>query len=308
MNPEKFAKILRVCVCPGCKGDLIQQGESTQQDSALVCPSCHATYPVKNGAIHFITPIQTQDSLDGMKYHFKRLLGPLYYRLVRPAISPSYPYDTLGYLLKSCRPGEEIVLDLGSGNHRIHPDVFAIDVVDYAAVDIVCSIHQLPFRSHSVTMVLTNNVMEHIPYIHHAWEEIQRITKPNGENIHVVPFLYPFHASPDDFQRYTHAGLAHLFSGWQVLQQITVAGPFSLFNAAVTEFFSILLSFGQPKLQGLLYLLLCVPLAPLKFLDFLFVGHARFISMAAIILIHLRKPPSTDHEETPVATTGGLDG
>ncbi|MBF0136035.1 MAG: class I SAM-dependent methyltransferase [Magnetococcus sp. DMHC-1] len=304
MDALKFARIAHILICPTCRGDLIQRGEWTRNNLVLACDACQQEYPVRQGAVHFIAPVRTQDSLDGMKYHLKRLLGPLYYRLIRPAVSPSFPYNTRGYLLKSCRPREEIVLDLGSGNLQIHPDVYAIDVVDYAAVDIVCSIHQLPFRTDTVAMLLTNNVMEHIPHVHQAWQEIQRVTRPGGDNVHVVPFLYPFHASPDDFQRYTHAGLAHLFPEWQVIRQITVAGPLSLFNAVMTEFFSILLSFGQQKLRGILYLLLCLPLAPLKFLDIFFVGHKQFISLAATILIHLRKPAARETDIKPLSTAG----
>jgi hypothetical protein len=40
-----------------------------------------------------------------------------------------------------------------------------------------------------------------------------------------VPFLYPFHAAPHDYQRYTPSGLAMLFEDFEVLEVGTDRRP-----------------------------------------------------------------------------------
>jgi SAM-dependent methyltransferase len=54
-------------------------------------------------------------------------------------------------------------------------------------------------------------VLEHVPRPWVVAQEIRRILKPNGVCVVTAPFLQASHADPDDYFRYTIAGLESLF-------------------------------------------------------------------------------------------------
>ena len=59
----------------------------------------------------------------------------------------------------------------------------------------------------SIDTVLLLDVMEHLPFPDRALKEIHRVLKPQGLCILQIPFLYPIHDAPLDFQRWTCYGL-----------------------------------------------------------------------------------------------------
>jgi len=85
-------------------------------------------------------------------------------------------------------------VDTGRGMYGARPTVFA----DAAG---------LPFQDDSVDTVLLFEVLEHLPSPTGSLAEIRRVLKPGGVLIASVPFLYPIHDAPHDFQRYTMHGL-----------------------------------------------------------------------------------------------------
>jgi SAM-dependent methyltransferase len=70
---------------------------------------------------------------------------------------------------------------------------------------------QLPFSSDCVETVTLLEVLEHLPNPNAAIAEAYRILKKRGILIITVPFLYPIHDAPFDFQRWTKYGLHELF-------------------------------------------------------------------------------------------------
>lgn len=73
--------------------------------------------------------------------------------------------------------------------------------------DVYGDAHRLPVRSCSVDGVLLLNVLEHLRDADTALKEIARVLKPGGACIVEVPFFYPLHDQPFDFQRWTRYGL-----------------------------------------------------------------------------------------------------
>ena len=59
-------------------------------------------------------------------------------------------------------------------------------------------------------MVIGLEVFEHIKYPNKAVNEIYRLLKPNGNFLMSVPFMFPIHDEPYDFQRWTLQGLRFL--------------------------------------------------------------------------------------------------
>ena len=225
-----------------------------------------------------------------MKDQLKRYLGSSYYRLGVTIFAPGFPFNYGAAIRRHVDPRHQIVVDVGSGNNRIDQNIIALDAIDYAAVDIVADIDALPFKADAIDALCNRSVLEHVPNPLHASAELARCTRPGGLGIHVIPFLFPYHASPIDYTRLTHTGAAGLFSGWTVVEQRNTTGPVTLFLVCLLEFLSALLSLGRPQLKAFIYLSLCLLVFPLKVLDAPFIGRRAFLGMAPTILTIVRKP------------------
>lgn len=112
-----------------------------------------------------------------------------------------------------------IVLDIGAADRWIatHLPLNASYVaLDYPATsdefyglrpDIFADASSLPIADSSVDHVVCLEVIEHLRDPAAALREIERVLKPGGCAWISVPFMYPIHNEPFDFQRYTEYGL-----------------------------------------------------------------------------------------------------
>ena len=112
-----------------------------------------------------------------------------------------------------------IILDIGSADRWIemHFDVNTQYVaLDYPETgqdlyqsrpDVFADAASLPFQDDSIDTVLLLEVLEHIAEPRKALKEIARVLKPGGRVLLTMPFIYPVHDAPFDFQRYTQFGL-----------------------------------------------------------------------------------------------------
>lgn len=114
------------------------------------------------------------------------------------------------------------ILDIGCGTQALRPLITAkhhyigLDYYDTATQwyhtrpDIFADAQLLPIAAASVDNILLLDVLEHLPQPELCIQEIARILKPGGHCILQVPFLYPIHDKPLDFQRWTLYGLQQL--------------------------------------------------------------------------------------------------
>lgn len=65
----------------------------------------------------------------------------------------------------------------------------------------------LPFTTGSIDTVIMFDVIEHVALPDHALQDIYRVLKPEGKLLLSMPFLYPAHDEPYDYQRLTTHGL-----------------------------------------------------------------------------------------------------
>ena len=65
------------------------------------------------------------------------------------------------------------------------PTTNYLDVQDYSVI--AYDGHNLPIQSHSIDVIFSSNVLEHIPHVDAIQAELHRVLKPGGKAIHVLP-------------------------------------------------------------------------------------------------------------------------
>lgn len=110
------------------------------------------------------------------------------------------------------------VLDIGCGLQPYRPFLDASQT-EYVGIDregplskptIVGNAESLPFPDESFDVVLSTQVLEHLPEPERALAEAVRVLKRGGRLILTVPGVWPTHEAPHDFWRFTRHGLMRL--------------------------------------------------------------------------------------------------
>jgi len=152
------------------------------------------------------------------------------------------------------------ILDLGCGDGRItnelidQYDVIGIDMSKEAlkyvkAKKTLASVNQVPFKDHSFDLVLSSEVIEHLPdkILNKAIEEIQRLSSkyilisvPFGENLYENSTKCNkcrklFHMNLH-FQSYSKKRLASLFPDFKLINS-AVFGPWVEYSSNILLFF-----------------------------------------------------------------------
>lgn len=118
-----------------------------------------------------------------------------------------------------------VILDAGAGHMRYkpffdnciylsqeHPLGIGFKKMETLEYDLVSPIDKyIPLRSGSVSGIISTSVLEHLRYPQNFFMEAYRILKPGGKLFINVPFNYPEHEVPFDFQRPTRYGLKRWF-------------------------------------------------------------------------------------------------
>lgn len=120
------------------------------------------------------------------------------------------------------------VLDIGSADKSVrkylNPEVRYIGI-DYITADILygckpdiyATADKLPIANDSIDAVLLLDVLEHVDKPEECIQEISRVLSENGILIVNVPFIYPIHDAPYDYQRWTIFGLQKLLSKYDFI-------------------------------------------------------------------------------------------
>lgn len=191
------------------------------------------------------------------------------------------------------RPGERI-LNLGSGVHKQYANerLLNFDIAPHDNADVVGDGERLPFRDDAFDGVLLDAVVEHLAHPHRVVAEVNRVLKPGGIVLAQVPFLYPFHAAPHDYQRYTPAGLRMLFEEFELIEAGTDRRP----GRAVLEIMTAYAALWSDNrsLSYALRLLTAWAWLPVKFFDpwLSKKNKAEYVAASASILARKRGGPA----------------
>ena len=105
--------------------------------------------------------------------------------------------------------------------------VVNLDIARHPTVTCQADALRLPFASGSFDGILSTAVLEHLPTPQTAIDEMGRVARSGAVLYTEVPFLQGYHASPDDYHRFTSSGLRHAFRAHHDVEVGVCAGPSS---------------------------------------------------------------------------------
>jgi SAM-dependent methyltransferase len=133
-----------------------------------------------------------------------------YWRAARKVGSKRGERDRLfDRFLADCagKPGLQISVKDEIGR-KFGPNWVSVDKYDTRAViDRNDDIEDLKFPDASFDAAVCWSVLEHVPHPQAAIAELRRVLKPGGLIWVQLPFLFPYHESPQDYWRVTPDGL-----------------------------------------------------------------------------------------------------
>lgn len=128
-----------------------------------------------------------------------------------------------------------------------------------SAVDVIGIADAIPVRDAVADAVLSSQVIEHLPDPEEALREARRILKPGGLLFISFPLLFPLHAAPYDFFRYTEHGFEAMCRrhGFEVLERHHMGGFWYMVSIFSERYFN---AFNRSVLKRLhLVTLLSLP-------------------------------------------------
>lgn len=257
MNSEHIAtqKLIKI------DGLLSQDEKFFREGDKVVCLANSKSNPLgKSAGSGGISSIQT---------FLKR--KPKLYKLLVDILAPvctTNKYNSTLRRLLCEQSSSKVVINYGSGPCILmnRKDIINIDIFPFPAVDIVAGVN-VPLRSNSVDLIISNAVLEHVVDPRLMVEEIHRLLKPGGKAFVYVPFMQPEHAAPSDFRRWTKNGGICLLGQLRLVESGVGAGPTSSMLWIMQHWLAMLISFGNKKIYSTAYIIIMILTFPLKYID-----------------------------------------
>jgi SAM-dependent methyltransferase len=238
------------------------------------------------------------DIVGKLKHGAKKFLGK-HYSLIQQIFGPTFfridwarRQTYFSSKVQDYCKGKTLCLQVGSGSHRVSPELINVDLFPFEEVDLVANCMRLPVKDNSVDVIATHAVLEHLPDGEAFILECFRVLKRGGVIITGAPFIEGFHSSPHDYRRWTRPGLEyiHTHAGFQVTECTPISGPTASLVWIVQEWLAIALSFGSRKLYAMLLIGFSFVFLPLKFLDILLIHYSEADKIGSMYLVIGKKP------------------
>lgn len=160
-------------------------------------------------------------------------------------------------------------LNVGAGERT--PDARLINV-DRAATgisDCLADAMRLPFPNRAFALVISQEVVEHVQDPFAAVREMSRMLAPGGVLYLQVPFVIGYHPEPEDYWRFTQAGVRRLIEqAGLVCERVGVAfGAGTGTHRIAVEFGAGTAARLLPAAYDAIKGLLSIVLYPLRWLD-----------------------------------------
>ena len=134
------------------------------------------------------------------------------------------------------------ILDLGAGMTKYKPilmkrasEYIACDTKKNKDINIVCNAEHLIFATESFDTVILTQVFEHVANPFLVAEEVKRVLKTGGRAIVTAPFMFPYHADPEDYFRVSQKGLEDIFKSinFEIVESGIYGGFFMVFSEMI---------------------------------------------------------------------------
>lgn len=126
-----------------------------------------------------------------------------------------------------------VILDVGGGRPGWRDTCWSqnlwrirVDIDPTHRPDVLADALSLPFRISSVDAVVMREILEHIHSPVEAIAEAHRVLCHGGIFCGSVPFMFPVHADPSDYFRYTAEGLRHLLKAFSLVKVVAQGNHF----------------------------------------------------------------------------------
>jgi SAM-dependent methyltransferase len=177
-------------------------------------------------------------------------------------------HAALGNCLQRLSPSER-GLNVGSGSSPRRPSVVNIDLVRHQNVDVIAAAERLPFADQVFSLVMSQEVLEHVADPLTAAKEMRRVLGTGGTLYCQAPFIIGFHPGPHDYWRFTREGLATLArqAGFLDPDVRLAVGPGTGIYRIAVEFWATACARLVPSLYRPSKAMLAVLCYPLKWCD-----------------------------------------
>jgi SAM-dependent methyltransferase len=128
---------------------------------------------------------------------------------------------------------KEIVLSNGKVKNYTGLDIESSLNYEGVKADFLWDGKKMPFEDASFDVVISTEVLEHVPDPDTYLMEVKRVLKPGGMFFFTVPFLMSLHEVPNDYYRYTPFALEMIFKrvGFTDIRIKSMGG----YNAALAQ-------------------------------------------------------------------------
>ncbi|MBP6885647.1 MAG: class I SAM-dependent methyltransferase [Candidatus Pacebacteria bacterium] len=226
-----------------------------------------------------------------LKTFFKQWPG--LYLFLRETFGPTHSPFNGFYLSRRVRDiftavgANAIVMNVGSGATRVHPEIINVDIFPFRGVDLVADIGDLPLRDAVVDGVVCDSVLEHLPDTSRALTEIARVLKPGGVFLVTGLFMYPYHSSPSDYYRWTEQGTRYQLElhGFHIEELGVRGGPMGALQGVLMHIFAMPFSRVSPALYFGMVQFFMVLFSPLKILDLIWMRLPASLELASDVYV-----------------------
>jgi uncharacterized protein YbaR (Trm112 family) len=271
-------KLKNILACPECKSGL------AERKGNLVCEKCKKLYKIEGEVPIFLENLLESEEIaaEGFK---SRLKGKHLLIKMRNMLSPPSTARESRIKAKEEITKRGLVLNLGSSSKKVYSNSINLDIGKFKNVDVVADGKKLPFKNNSFDGMLMESVLEHVDEPEIVIKEAYRTLKKGGKIYISIPFVYVFHGSPNDFNRYTLNGLMKRLkiAGFANIKGGILCGPGSTINQMLRYYLALAFSFNSEFLFSLLLNVFGWLTFPLKYTDIIFNHYKKAHLMSSAI-------------------------